>query len=85
MRAAILAIYGGDHPDLVFWDSLDTAIIGVTDDEAGNPRVAYSALAILKECAKNGMSEAEAREYFEVGILGAPTGLYMPQIIDDLF
>jgi len=85
MRAAILDIYGRDHPDLVFWDSLDAAIIGVTDDEAGNPHVAYSAIAILKECVKNGMSEAEAKEYFEVGILGAPNGIYMPQIVDDLF
>ncbi len=85
MREEISLTYGKSHPELVFWDGLDSAIVGVIEDTDFIPHVAYSITKILDVCIGQGMNEFEAREHIEYNILGQYVGRYTPQVVDDLF
>jgi hypothetical protein len=85
MREAITTAYVEEHPELLFFDGLDEAIIGVNLCMSGNPRVAYSAHKIMVCLAERGMGYGEAKEFMEFNIESAYLGEYTPAVIDDLF
>jgi len=85
MREEIEAAYCVEYPELVFFDGLDSAIIGVSLLASGDPRVAYSASKLIEALVENGMDHAEAQEFMEYNIEGMYMGEFTPSVVDDLF
>jgi len=73
------------YESLIFWDGLDAAIIGVSDNFS-EPKVVYSrkkCIDVLME--DTGMDYMEAVEYFDFNIAGAYVGEQTPIICNDDF
>jgi len=70
--------------DLIVFDGLDKAIIGVAvvEDEA---RVCYSKEKVIQCFMENGMNEMEAVEYAEYNVFDAYLGAKTPIFVDDFF
>lgn len=62
------------YPDAIFWDNLDSAIIGVSTDG----RVVYSMERMLEHFQSEGMSEDEAIEWVDYNILSSYVGEHTP-------
>ena len=62
------------YPETIFWDELDTAIIGVSTEG----RVVYSMERMLEYFQSTGMNEEESIEYVDFNILGSYLGENTP-------
>jgi hypothetical protein len=68
-----------EDPDLIVWDGMDEAIVGVVD-RCGGPRCLcydYDKMVALL-VAREGMSEDEVREYLDFNVVGAYVGERTP-------
>lgn len=68
--------------EFLFADGLDDAIVGV---EVSKYRLVYSVPAVIKILkSRDGMTQAEAYEFFEFNILGAQMGEKTPIFLQEL-
>jgi hypothetical protein len=68
--------------DLLLADGLDEAFLGITRDDP--PRAVYSYERVIDVLVEQGMTIAEADEYFEYNIAGAYVGEQTPIYIYSL-
>jgi len=71
------------NPDAITLDGLDDCVIGICDTFEGT-RLLYSERKIIDTLKKDGMTEEEAREYFDYNILGGYFGSCNPIYLMDL-
>lgn len=70
------------NPDLILADGYDHCILGVAFHVGIDETVAYDTGCILDTLKKDdGMTEGEAREYFEFNILGSYVGDRTPVFV----
>ena len=69
------------NEDAVFADNHDNALIGFVEHFEYGPVAAYDKDIVLKNLQRDGMSEAEAEEYFYYNILGAYVGPGTPAFL----
>jgi len=68
--------------NLLLADGLDEAFLGITRDDP--PRAVYSYERVIDVLVEQGMTIAEADEYFEYNIAGAYVGEQTPLFITSL-
>jgi hypothetical protein len=71
-----------DHPDLLFCDGLDHALIGVVNRFGMEPVALYDRRLIIEGYISDGMSWEEAEEFFSFNVIGAWTGPRTPAFAD---
>lgn len=79
MRDVIDAYADSNGVELIVFDGLDDAIIGLDDE---NERVVYSRDKIIIALTNDGMTEEEALEYFDYNIGCMYVGEHTPLIIN---
>jgi hypothetical protein len=84
IRWRCLEALGEDGPDLVFFDGLDSAVIGIGHMAGNSPRVVYDRQRCLEVLAEQlGPLAAEsAQEYFEFNVADAYVGSNTPLFLD---
>jgi hypothetical protein len=68
--------------NLLLADGLDEAFLGITRDDP--PRAVYSYERVIDLLVEQGMTTAEADEYYEYNIAGAYMGEQTPMFITSL-
>lgn len=69
-------------PEIILWDGLDGALIGVAERCGMDPVAAYDygeCIRILRD--QSDMSQEDAVEYFEFNVLGAYVGEKTPIVV----
>lgn len=67
--------------EFLLMDGFDKAVIGICERAGSEPVVAYDYQKCIDILIDQGMSEEEAREYFEFNCVGAYVGEKTPAII----
>jgi hypothetical protein len=67
-----------DRAALLKLDGFDDCYLGVGESYAENPALIYDYEKIIEKLKQDGMSDEEAREYYEFNILGSYIGEKMP-------
>lgn len=71
------------NPDAIVLDGFNDAIIGMAERINFGPLVAYDAEKIISIMVeRDGMTDEDAREYFEYNISGSYLGEYSPIFIN---
>ena len=79
MSQSIRELIAEQNDQMLFADGFDEALIGVAHKATAEPVAAYDYDACLDVLMKrDGMSEEEAREFFEFNTLGAYVGENTP-------
>lgn len=80
IRMRCLAEIGSEEDQLIFFEGLDAAIIGVGSMAGNSPRVVYDRQRCLEVIAGmlGPLAEESAEEYFSFNVEGAYTGSNTP-------
>jgi hypothetical protein len=70
-------------PEMVFFDGLDDAFIGVARIPGEDYVACYSFMKIKEMMIKDGASHQDADEYIEYNLLGAYVGPGTPLVIEE--
>ena len=73
------------NPDAVFFDNMDSALVGVGYISNADPVPVYSKAAIYSKLLADGLSQEDADEYYAGKFVSFRSGEQTPVIIDDLF
>lgn len=70
----------GDDEEVLFLDGdgFDRAIVGIVERFGGIRAVCYDYERVIRALKKQGMTDEDAREYFEFNIIGAFVGDHTP-------
>ena len=71
-------------PEMVFFDGLDDAFVGICRIPGEDYVACYSYLKIKRLMVRDGMADEDADEYIEYNILGAYVGSGTPLVIEGL-
>lgn len=75
----IREILSETNEDALVCDDLEDALIGIGESYGKSPVAIYDIDKIIKiYMERDGMSEEEAREFFDYNVLGAYAGEHMP-------
>ena len=80
-RKDIEDLYSDDEPEMLFADGYDKAIAGVIWD-GERTRVVYRTESILEILMDQGMTYAEAAEFFDFNVAGSYMGVYTPLYLE---
>ena len=72
------------NPDAVFFDNMDSALIGAGYISANDPVAVYSKSKIYVKLLADGLSREDADEYYTGKFVGLRAGDATPVIVDDL-
>jgi hypothetical protein len=64
--------------ELTIMDGYNDCIMGITERFGCEPHVAYDLKKVLKKLISQGMTEEEAREWFDFNMVGAYVGISTP-------
>lgn len=73
-----------ENPDVVFFDNMDSAIIGVGRIGRADPVAVYSKAKIYDKLFSDGLSLEDANEYFLGKFVALWAGEHTPVIFDDV-
>lgn len=71
-----------EHPDLLFVDGHDNALLGVAYRFGMEPVALYDRSRIIENLMADGMAHEEAEEFFDFNIIGAWVGERTPIFAD---
>jgi hypothetical protein len=69
------------HEDLMLMDDYNDCIVGVAERFGSGSHVVYDLNKVLNKLVESGMTEEEAREYYEFNMLGSYVGDNTPSFI----
>ena len=73
-----------ENPDVVFFDNMDSALIGSGRIGRADPVAVYSKTKIYDKLFADGMSREDADEYFLGKFVALWAGEHTPVIFDDI-
>lgn len=73
--------YGYDEEPILLADGFEEAFIGI-GYQFNRPMAVYDTDKCFEILMRDGMTEEEAREYFEFNVLGAYVGDYTPMFLN---
>ena len=67
--------------ELIIMDGYDDCVLGVADRFGCSSHVVYDLNKVLKKLVESGMTEEEAREYYEFNMIGSYVGANTPSFV----